>query len=312
MFSNKFQRQWSLGEDTNISKFDAWKHNLTYILTLDENFSPFLKSTWNKTSKRDPYRGLHDDTAEQVPDPTKRKSAATKVNQLELMLGQIANWAPDISRKSIIERSTSLENVWQIIRNYYGIQLCGSYFLDLADFNLNPGERPEALYQRLVSFVEDNLLVADGLLTHHGEKIEENEELTPTIENMIVVIWLKLIHKDLPKLVKQKYGTELRTRTLASIKPEISASWSALLDEINNTSANGRILRIQSHSQRQRGNLPFPPSTRPRNPNRQFRSPTMFCAICNAKKKPDNHYLSTCPDLPASDRKFFTKARLVG
>ena len=111
MYSNKFQRQWSLGEDTNISKFDAWKHNLTYILTLDENFSPFLKATWNKSSKRDSSRGFHDDTEQSVPDPSKRKSAATKVNQLELMLGQIANWAPDISRKSIIERSTSLESV---------------------------------------------------------------------------------------------------------------------------------------------------------------------------------------------------------
>ena len=156
MFSNKFQRQWSLGEDTNISKFEAWKHNLTYILTLDENFAPFLKATWNKSSKKQPHRGFQDDTAEMVPDASKRKSAATKVSQLELMLGQIANWAPDISRRSIVERSTSLENVWQVIRNYYGIQLCGSYFLDLAEFNLKPGERPEALFQRLMSFVEDN------------------------------------------------------------------------------------------------------------------------------------------------------------
>ena len=70
MFSNKFQRQWSLTEDTNISKFDAWKHNLTYMLTLDENFSPFLKATWNKANKRDPTRGLTDDTELSFPDPS--------------------------------------------------------------------------------------------------------------------------------------------------------------------------------------------------------------------------------------------------
>ena len=292
-----------------ISKFDAWKHNLTYILTLDENFSPFLKATWNKANKRDPTRGLTDDTEVSCPDPSKRKSAATKVNQLELMLGQIANWAPDISRKSIIDRSTSLESVWQIIRNYYGIQLCGSYFLDLADLNLKAGERPEALYQRLMSFVEDNLLLADGSLTHHGEKVEEDEELTPTLENMIVLMWLQLINKDLPKLVKQKYATELRTRTLASIKPEISASLSSLLDEIQATSTNARIMRSSVPYQQSPRHVRFSQDTRSRSPSRS--SPSRSCAICKAKGKPSDHFLSTCRDLPYADRKFFTKARLV-
>ncbi|KAL5005704.1 hypothetical protein ScPMuIL_016862, partial [Solemya velum] len=49
-----------------------------------------------------------------------------------------------------------------------------------------------------------------------------DEELSPSMENMITLIWLKLIHSGLPRLVKQRYGTELRSRTLASIKPEIS------------------------------------------------------------------------------------------
>ena len=75
-----------------------------------------------------------------------------------------------------------------------------------------------------MSFVEDNLLEANSVLSHHGDKVDEDEELTPTLENLVVLIWLKLIHKDLPKLVKQKFGTELRARTLASIKPEISIS----------------------------------------------------------------------------------------
>ena len=57
--------------------------------------------------------------------------------------------------------------------------------------------------------------------THHGEQVPEDEELTPTLENVIVLTWLRLIHPSLPRLVKQRYGTELRSRMLASIKPEI-------------------------------------------------------------------------------------------
>ena len=93
-------------------------------------------------------------------------------------------------------------------------------------------KKHQDLYQRIMAFVEDNLAVKDGPLSHHGEKIEEDEEMTPTIENMVFLTWLRLIHKDLPKLVKQKYATELRSRTLASIKPEISVALNSLLDEL--------------------------------------------------------------------------------
>ena len=85
--------------------------------------------------------------------------------------------------------------------------------------HLAADERPEDLYQRLKAFVEDSLLYANGL-THHGEHVPEDEELTPTLENFLTC--LRLIHPSLPRLVKQRYGTALRSRTVASIKPEIS------------------------------------------------------------------------------------------
>lgn len=52
-------------------------------------------------------------------------------------------------------------------------------------------------------------------------QIIEEKELTPTLENFIVLTWLRLPHYDLPRLVKQRlYGIELRSRTLTPIKPE--------------------------------------------------------------------------------------------
>ncbi len=60
----------------------------------------------------------------------------------------------------------------------------------------------------------------------------EDEELLPTLENMVVLTWLNLIHPSLPRLDKQWYGMELRSRTLASVKPEISQALTSLLDEI--------------------------------------------------------------------------------
>ena len=82
-----------------------------------------------------------------------------------------------------------------------------------------------------MGFVEDSLLHANSL-THYGEHVIEDEELTPTLENFVILTWLRLIHPSLPRLVKQHYGTELTSRTLASIKPEISQALSSLLEEI--------------------------------------------------------------------------------
>ena len=137
------------------------------------------------------------------------------------MLGQTANFCPVISRNTIMKNSTSIKSIWQAIRAHYGFQSTGAHFLDFASIKLGADEHPEDLFQRLMSFIEDNLLIANSSITHHSEVITADEELGLTLENLAVLTWLRLKHPDLPGLVKQHYGTELRSRTLASLKPEI-------------------------------------------------------------------------------------------
>ena len=71
------------------------------------------------------------------------------------------------------------------------------------------------LFQRLTAFVEDNLLRKDTGISHYGQAPEEDEELCPSLENFIGLTWLRLLHPELPRLVKQRYGIDLRARTLA-------------------------------------------------------------------------------------------------
>ena len=86
----------------------------------------------------------------------------------------------------LVKNSTSLEYIWQTIRQHFGFQATGAQFIDFSDIHLAADERPEDLYQRLMAFVEDSLLHANGL-THHGEHVTEDEELTPTLENFVVL-----------------------------------------------------------------------------------------------------------------------------
>ena len=84
-----------------------------------------------------------------------------------------------------------------------GFQSTGEHFWDLDNVKLEPEERAE-------DFIEDNLL------THPGED-PENEEISSNLENMTVLTWLRLVHKDLPPIVKQRYCTEMRSKTIATM-----------------------------------------------------------------------------------------------
>ena len=133
-----------------------------YILSLDSNFSTFLSEgvTWQKKTATNPNRGFTDD-GEDV-SAAQRKTAVQKNTQLDLMLGQIANYCTVIARSTIVKSSTSLTDIWQKIREHFGFQSTGAHFLDLANITLQSGERHEDLYQRLMAFYEDNLLQAGG------------------------------------------------------------------------------------------------------------------------------------------------------
>ena len=232
MVSNiRAPKQWSLTKQETITSFESWRQN---TLALDKNFAGFVVDglTWLKKTSGAPLRGFTDDN-EPIPEE-QRRTAAEKVTRLELMLGQIANFCPILSRNTIVKNSTSMSSIWQVIRLHYGFQSTGAHFIDLNYIKLEPNERTEDLFQRLQSFMEDTLLRSDSSI-RHGDLPDSDEELSPSLENFIVLKWLRLINPDLPALVKQRYGTELRSETLASIKPEISQALDSLLDVINSS-----------------------------------------------------------------------------
>ena len=300
-------KQWSLIKQETITSFEAWRQNLQYILSLDRNFAGFLAdgATWLKKSPGSPLRGLQDDP-ETVPQAS-RRTAQQKCTHLELMLGQIANYCPIISRNTIFKNSTSMNSIWQAIRLHIGFQSTGAHFLDFNNITLAPAERPKDLCQRLMSFIEDNLLSANGNISHHGEVPDPDEEMSPTLENLVVLTWLRLVHRDLPSLVKQRYGTDLRSKSLASLKPEISQTLDSLLEEIG-TNADAKILRSTASKFSQ------PPARSPSYNSSQkpgIKTQVKSCPLCKQAGSNDRHFLSQCTYLPAEDRAFLAKARLT-
>ncbi|KAL5007239.1 hypothetical protein ScPMuIL_002143, partial [Solemya velum] len=95
---------------------------------------------------------------------------------------------------------------------------------------------------------------------------------SPTLENFVVLTWLRLIHPELPKIVKQRYGTELR-HPFSNTKPRPKSSYKD------------------------------PP---------RHKNPSKLCPLCKeAGRSNITHYLRECNYLPERDRRYMLKARQI-
>lgn len=275
------------------ASFDIWKENLLFNLTIDGSFEEFLEDeyTWGRKSVLN--RGL---TATLDNDNKVKQSAKQKAALLQLMLGSIASYAPVISRQSIVSDALCLNDIWARLRTHYGFRKTGSLILDLPTLTLTPGtpsESYESLWERFHAFITDNLLTTTDNIRHCGVQPRENEELSPTLLSVTVVLWLRAIHPGLPNLVKQKYAPELRNNTIASMREEISESLDSLVAEL--CTDNVSVMRSYSAN--------------PRRPSSSSQRSSKFCALCDANNRPYNHFLSECLFLPEADKKFIKGKR---
>ena len=109
MTTSRAPKQWSLQRHETFGSFESWRNNQIYSLNLDRAFAPFMKDgvQWEKKSRNNPFRGFIDDN-----DEVMGKKKEEKVATLDLLLGQIANFCPVISRNTITKNCTSISEVW--------------------------------------------------------------------------------------------------------------------------------------------------------------------------------------------------------
>ena len=289
MTTFKPPKPYKLSKVETLASFESWKHNQLYNLKADPVFKEFLAAnkTWQKKGVAN--RGLTADAGDNG------KSAEDKCETLNLMLDQIANWCPFISRTFLVKQCTSLNDVWQKIREHYGFLCTGGHFLDISTIRLESDERSEDLYQRIYMFFEDNLVTANSL-SHNGAQLSADEEMTPSLENTITWLWLQLLNPGLPQLVKQRYGADLRNKTLASLKSEISQAMSSLLDELA-SAEESKVFRTGNKS------VSYPRTQSSGNQSRKS------CVLCKtAGRRYNNHWLSQCSFLPPEDKKALSRA----
>ena len=290
-------KQRSLNANETINSFENWKHSILFFISDDPKLARFVDrddlGVWGAYTEE--HRGFTDDENTVAAD--KRMTRHQKSLKLSVLLGSIANHAQVISHTFITRQALSVDDIFNRLCAYYGFRKTGSLIAGALDFKLEPMESKEALWERIYTFLEGNLLTKSSGIRHEGVKVVIDEQFSPTLLNLAVVIWLSAIHPNLPSIVVQKFATSLREDTLYSIRSEISDSMTALLQELEERDGT---VSYSSMKKKKFGGQKYSQKSR------------RECCLCKAASRPgyETHFLSGCPFLPVDDRKYMSKAKI--
>jgi hypothetical protein len=322
----------SLTEQETQTSFESWVESTIFHISLSDKSARFLPTGNLKTWTTAADRGFSNDAegADGVTVENKMNKQA-KVALLNIVLGSIAGYAPVISAKFIKSQSTSLDSIFDRLRAFYGFRKVGSRILELTELKMEVNESKESLWERMSSFIEDQLLTKDGPVKEDNIKREADEEPSPTLRNVLVCLWLQAINPALPGLVKQRFSTQLRNATVFTIREEISDAIPALLSELDERDCN---VNRAGASHRGRGGYSSRYSggrssssysggkssggySGGRSPGNSFGGKFSSgtgrnCCLCDAAgRQSTGHFLSACPYLPVDDKKYISKAREI-
>ena len=199
--------------ETTVNK---WKGCILANVKKEEKWIPFISKKWKP--KKVPNRGLTG------------SSADADSLQIDTLLEYISQYAPNALYRDITQRSTSLDEVWLLIRNWAGLKSSGSkqqtYYAVKHSFDPNGDLSHTDFFFTLRNAKEDCLLLSSdngGKISFKGSIPKEDEDLTPTLESDIVLDWMDAVGgSNLVNNVFKTFAKELETESLADLRQRIS------------------------------------------------------------------------------------------
>lgn len=164
-----------------------------------------------------------------------KKRLAHRNAQLGLMLQQLSACCYKSERYDVVERSDSVDWVWEYLMNHYDIQARGANILKIADKSFPPGGNYNVFYKEFRLMVLDNLRLkgskADPRIA--GDKLAADEKLSPSFEDIIIIWVLERIDRRLPAKVRKDYEHRLYGDTfLWDLQSVIFQAIPAMLEEM--------------------------------------------------------------------------------
>ena len=99
-----------------------------------------------------------------------------------VQLTKIASYAPKSIVREITRRTKSLADIWNIARDWAGIQSSGSKHLDyykikMSYLKVDKDETKQEFFYRLRDAMEDTLILKADKITDDGQIVTEDEDI---------------------------------------------------------------------------------------------------------------------------------------
>ena len=301
------------------TQFNIWREELEVYLSQEKCFKVFLPGQiyqeWESAeSYSDRIRTLN--AADIVtPNGERNRQAAQLENEekladirvhLRTVLAIVGKCVTEGHYNTVVRHSTSLEWIYNTIRSDYDIQTKGIHLLNIVDLKYDAkSQTPVAFYNEYRSIIVNNLARRGDIIKYkNNEGLQQDEKMSPMVEDMILLNVIREIDERLPTFIKKHYNHKIReNERIMDFKADILVNLSSFIDEIENGEndmkkdvAFNAIKRI------------------PMKRTKKAAQPSHYCRLCWLAKLPRDIYTShdlgddKCSQLSYQDRKKLKEA----
>jgi len=291
--------------DTDLN---TWKNELLNYLAQDDDFDLFSEngnySSWEAAeNNRDRI------TTSVLPDTSSELKKRRR--QLNNFITIIAGCCYKDQYMVIIEQATSLEWIWNELKNVYQITHVGKDFLNIVDIKYDPETmNATSIYNAYRAKILENLKPKNTIVKWKNNMLmKANESLTPTFEDHILLSVIQLIDPRLPSKVREIYGPRMdNEKFLMDFKQDILSNVPKMIEDLENQDNQINALKIQLQQSKL---APVRFNNRRQRPDRRNFNNSKgdkFCRLCHLAQKPRSIITSheigdlTCPSLSARDK----------
>ena len=224
----------------------------------------------------------------------KRNSQVSKVIQL------IAVCCHYSEHDDITNQSVSTEWIMNYLLQHYNLEKKGAHFLKVSELSYKPGTNHQTFYREFRSAICDNTKRKGHKIKYlNNKELKEDENISPTFEETIVLWCLEKIDSRLPMHVSKTFGHQMvENTTLKDLQVQIFQRIPSMIQDLNDAEANRASalnasnlndLTLESSIAASRVN-----STKYWKPKRK----NTFCRICKVAGRPpavyESHFPSNC------------------
>ena len=186
----------------------------------------------------------HRDLLVEAKEKQRKKLKAARNNQLARMIQHIASFVHYTEQDDIVQNSTSVKWIWTYLENHYNIAPKGANFLRITKHHYKSGVVPATFYKEFRASFLDNLRKKDEPIGTRkpNAKLKEDEVLSPSFEDAIILWTLEKIDPRLPMKVSKDYEHRLGQGTyLSDLHSSIFQAIPSMIEDLDQ--ASGRAFR---------------------------------------------------------------------